>query len=185
MKRLILLLAIILPCLSFAQGQQASIKIGGGYAHDFPGLNGSVVFGEYNKSLLSNLQIGVGGKWSNLQGFPRTDEVKEFTKAVGLDFNIYFVPVNTESQQFRAGVGYSFSFYQIRRAYPIVVNNGTTPEIKWPIQDNKGRISGLSLFADYEYLLPNTNFSLGIRGSYYKGYDYITSIGMFVGFRIP
>ena len=184
MKGTISLLAIILPALIFGQDQQSSFRVGGGYAHDFPGLNGFGGFVEYTRPLTDRLQAACAAKWSNLNGFPRTTEIKEFTRAASLDFNLYFLPIADERQQMRIGAGYSFSFYNIRRSFPITANGGSGAELQWQIDDKKGRVSGPSLIGEYEFYIPNSNFSIGVRGSVYKAYDYVWFAGGFVGIRI-
>jgi hypothetical protein len=173
-----------MPAFLFAQPDRSSIRIGGGYAHDFPGLNGYGIFAEYTRPLNEKLHGALGIKWNDLKGFPRTKEVNEFTKSFALDFNLYFLPLSNESHQVRLGAGYSFSFYQIRRTYPLIITDGGTTETQWPIQDQKGRISGVNVITEYEFFLPNTNLSFGARGSLYKSFDYVLFAGGFIGIRI-
>src|ERR1700730_16430008 len=160
MKKILSLLILVCPAFFLAQDYSASIKSGLVYSHDFPGMNGYSAFVEYVRPLSNKLQAAVGIKRSNLSGFPRTNEVREFTRATAIDFNLYFVPVSNEFQELRVGAGYSFSFYNIRRSYPIVSNVGATPHTSWPIQDAKGRVSGIILLAEYEYFLPGTSLSI-------------------------
>ena len=130
------------------------------------------------------LQGAIGVKLVNLNGFPRTPQVKEFTRATTLDFNVYFVPFATEVSELRIGAGYSFSFYNTRRSYPVITNHGGERETTWPVQDKKGRVSGMSLTGEYEYFLPETNFSVGCRASLFKAYDGVTFLGVFAGVRL-
>ena len=176
----------VVVCLLVSVGLQAqdnSVKIGGGYAHDFPGLNGSSVFGEVSRYMSDRLKAGVGVKFSNLQGYPRTQQVQEYTKAASIDFNLYFIPVSTEFSELRVGAGYSFSFYNIRRSYPVISDHGAENVTAWPVQDKKGRISGVGLIGEYEYFLPGTNFSAGLRASLFKAYDHVSFVGVFGGVR--
>jgi hypothetical protein len=177
------LVAICLLVGAGLQAQDNSVKIGGGYAHDFPGLNGVSVFGEVSRYMSDRFKGGVGVKFSNLAGAPRTQEVQEYTKAGSIDFNIYFLPVTTEVHELRIGAGYSFSFYNIRRSYPVISNHGLETATAWPVQDRKGRVSGMSLIGEYEYFLPGTNFSAGLRASLFKAYDHVSFFGVFGGVR--
>jgi hypothetical protein len=184
MKRIILALAILLPTVLMGQEERPVIRAGGGYVRDFPGLDGLGCFAEYSHPMNENLQAAFGFKWNNLQGFPRTNEVKEFTKGITIDFDVYFLPFVHPNHQVRVGAGYSFSFYDIRRSYPVIVNDGGTLETHWPIQDSKGSASGFNLMADYEYRLPNSNVSFGPRISLYKSFDYVFFAGGMIGIRI-
>ena len=184
MKSILFLLAIILPVALYAQSDVGAIRIGGGYAHDFPGMNGFGTFGEYTRPLTERWQGAIAGKWSKMQGFPRTNEVKEYTRAFGLDFTLYFKPLVNESHEIRIGAGYSFSFYNIRRTNPVLVNGGGAPETEWPIQDEKGRSGGLNLVGEYQYHFSNSNFFIGARGSWFKAYDPIVYFGPFVGINL-
>jgi hypothetical protein len=161
-----------------------SIKAGGGYAHDFPGLNGYAVFGEVSRPLNDRLQGAIGLKLINMSGYPRTASVNEFTKATTIDFNVYFVPLTTELSELRIGVGYSFSFYKTRRSFPVIDNHGGDIQTSWPVQNGKGRVSGLALIGEYEYFFPETNFSVGCRASMFKAYDRVTFAGVFGGIRL-
>ena len=85
-----------------------TVKIGGGYAHDFPGLNGYSVFAEASRPLSAQFKGAIGVKMNNMSGYPRTQEVNEFTRSTSIDFNIYFVPLASETSELRIGAGYSF-----------------------------------------------------------------------------
>jgi hypothetical protein len=52
---------------------------------DFPGLDGLGGFAEYAHPMNEKLRAAFGLKWNNLQGYPRTNEVKEYTRAVAMD----------------------------------------------------------------------------------------------------
>ena len=161
-----------------------AIKAGGGYAHDFPGLNGYSVFAEASTPFNERLQGAIGVKLINMSGYPRTTSVNEFTKATTIDFNLYYVPLSTGLSELRIGAGYSFSFYKTRRSYPVIVQHGGDQQTNWPVQDGKGRVSGFSLIGEYEYFFPETNFSAGVRASMFKAYDRVTFAGVFAGVRI-
>ncbi len=178
-------MAICMLVCAGLQAQDNSVKIGGGYAHDFPGLNGMSVFGEASRYLSDRFKGGIGIKYSNMHGYPRTPEVREYTKAASIDFNLYFIPLTTEKHEIRIGAGYSFSFYQIRRSFPLTFIPGpdTEPTTKWPIQDKKGRVSGVSLIGEYEYFFPETNLSAGLRASLFKAYDHVSFVGVFGAVR--
>ena len=161
-----------------------AIKAGGGYAHDFPGLNGYSVFAEASRPFNDRLQGAIGIKHINMSGYPRTTSVNEFTKATTIDFNLYFVALATEMSELRIGAGYSFSFYNIRRSIPVTDDHGGYRETTWPVSDGKGRVSGFNLIGEYEYFLPETNFSIGCRASMFKAYDNVTFAGVFAGVRL-
>lgn len=155
------------------------IKAGGGYAHDFPGLNGYSLFAEVSRPISDKLQGAIGLKLSNMSGTPRTATVQEYTKSTSLDFNLYFVPLATEASELRIGAGYSFSFYNIRRSYPVISDHANGAVTNWPVQDKKGRESGITLTGEYEYFIPGTDFSAGIRASTFKAYDRVGFVGVF------
>lgn len=187
MKTLLLVLCVFASVLVRAQDypeHTVAVKAGGGYAHDFPGLNGYSVFAEVSRPMSNRLQGAIGVKLINMSGHPRTTEVSEYTKATTLDFNVYFVPFASELSEFRIGAGYSFSFYNTRRSYPLITTHGTERETTWPVQDRKGRVSGVNVVAEYEYFFPETNFSIGARASLFKAYDHVTFAGVFAGIRL-
>jgi hypothetical protein len=184
MKNIRFLFILFFPLLTLAQEENFSIRSGGGYAHDFPGMNGYGGFVEVSKPLSENLQGAIGFKVNNLNGFPRTTEVNEYTKSTSLDFSLYFLPFSNEINQVRLGAGYSFSFYKIRRSYPIISQENGASKTIWPVKESKGRVSGLTLVAEYEYFIPETNISFGLRGSLFKAYDHVLFAGGFVGIRL-
>lgn len=187
MKALLSGLCLFLCVLVQAQDYSEynfSVKAGAGYAHDFPGLNGYSVFTEVSRPLSDRLQGAVGLKLINMSGYPRTTQVNEFTKATTIDFNLYFVPLTTQQSQLRIGGGYSFSFYNIRRSYPLTVDHGGDRVITWPVRDGKGRVSGFSLIGEYEYSFPETNFSLGCRASMFRAYEQVTFAGVFAAVKL-
>ncbi|HYF31824.1 MAG TPA: hypothetical protein VD993_11955 [Chitinophagaceae bacterium] len=187
MKTLLPILCIFASVLVRAQDytdHSFAVKAGGGYAHDFPGLNGYAVFTEVSRPLSDRLQGAIGVKLINMNGHPRTTQVSEYTKATTLDFNIYFVPLATDMSELRIGAGYSFSFYKIQRSYPVITNHGGDRETTWPLQNKQGRVSGVTLTGEYEYFIPETNFSLGCRASLLKAYDRVTFVGVFGAVRL-
>ena len=183
---------ILLTCFSFicfntyAQfpDQSASIKIGTGYVQDFPGLGGYGVTGELALAMSEKLQGAFGLKHLNMQGYPRTNQAKEYTKANTLDFTLFYLPLHTETSIIRAGLGYSFSFYTMRRTYPVITTNGTHTQTDWPVSDAKSKTSGLTFIGEYEYLFANSNLSLGARVASYKAYDRVFFVGPFAAIRL-
>lgn len=159
------------------------LKVGGGYTRDFPGLSGYALTAEYAHSLSENLEGGFGIKRLDMSGYPRTSKVNEYTKATTLDFNIYFLPIANETNLLKIGVGYSFSFFKTRRSYPVIETHGTEKTTSWPIQDAKGRASGITVSGEYEYII-SSNVSLGIKASLCKAYDRVFYIGPFMGIRL-
>jgi hypothetical protein len=190
MKRV--LLALFLCCSLFTHAQYSSdytenfgtVRLGAGYTRDFPGLNGYSVIGEYSHSLNDKLDGSFGVKRVQLSGYPRTKTVNEYTKATTVDFGVYYKALETDVQQIRIVVSYSFSFYKIRRSYPVTQTNGTDKTVTWPIQDSQGRVQGFNLVGEYEYFFPNSNLSVGLRAGLYKAYDRVTYIGPFMGVRL-
>jgi hypothetical protein len=187
MKRVLtVFLALVIFSAVNAQFNESSgsIKLGAGYAKDFPGLSGYGITGEFSMNMSERLEGAVGLKRFNMQGYPRNNQVNEYTRATTIDFNIFYLPLVTESHIVRVGTGYAFSFYSMRRSYPVITSNGTEKQTSWPVQDSKSRTSGLSAIGEYEYLLPNSNISLGLRAAWYKAYDRVTYVGTFVGWRL-
>lgn len=139
---------------------------------------------EVSKPFVERLQGGIGLKLANLSGFPRSREVREYTHSAALDFNLYYLPVVNEFNEIRIGAGYTFSFYDIRRSYPVIAHQGTQTSTTWPIKDTKGRASGVSLTGEYEYFVQGSNLSLGGRLSLFKAYDHVWFAGVFIGMRL-
>lgn len=186
MKRFIVVLVILSIGKLHAQSSEneTSIKAGVGYTHDFPGLNGYTATVEYIFPVTKDFQGAMGAKRANITGYPRTNEVEEFTKATTLDINFYWLPLHTETGLFRIGLGYSFSFYNIKRAYPLIVDDGGAKQTTWPSSENKGRTRGINLIAEYEYKIPTTILSIGVRGAMYKAYTGTYFIGPMLGFQL-
>ena len=185
MRMSLAILAIIICSQVQAQDyySHSKLKVGGGYTKDFPGLSGYGLVGEYAYSLNEYLEGGFGVKRFNLSGYPRTLTVNEYTKATTLDFNIFFLPFTGETSVLKIGAGYSFSFYKIRRSYPLFETHGQEKTTSWPLQDAKGRTSGITFSGEYEYIFPS-NFSLGIKASFCKAYDRVFYVGPFLGVRL-
>ena len=185
MKRVLFFLFSFIASYSQAQYSEHSIslKLGAGYVQDFPGLGGYGIIGELSVPMNDRLEAAIGAKRMSMQGYPRSKQVQEYTRATTIDFNIFFLPLNTGSHIIRLGGGYAFSFYNTRRTYPVINTSGPEKQTSWPVQDNKSRTSGLSVIGEYEYLLENSNISLGARVAWYKAYDRVSYIGPFVGLR--
>jgi hypothetical protein len=186
MKPFIVLLCVLIMGKLPAQFTQNNgmLKAGVGYTHDFPGLNGYTAAAEYILPLSENFQGGCGTKYADITGYPRTNTVQEYTRAATLDFNLYWLPLQSETSLFRIGLGYSFSFYNIKRAYPIIVDNDGTKSTTWPSEQSKGRTRGINLIAEYEYKIPNSNIAVGLRGALYKAYTRTYFIGPMLGFQL-
>lgn len=186
MKKVFLFCVLAISLSSQAQYDggffaENKIRLGAGYTHDFPGLNGYTVSGEFSRKMNDFLEAAVGLQLVNLNGTPRSAQVKEFTKATTLDFKIYFVPLQNESHNVRIGAGYNFSFYKIRRGYAVSQQHGdAVPTIGFYAQEAKGRTGGINLTGEYEYALTG-QISVGLRASYFKAFDGVTYIGPFVG----
>ncbi|HEX4373921.1 MAG TPA: hypothetical protein VHZ50_11515, partial [Puia sp.] len=115
---------------------------------------------------------------------PRTNSVQEYTKATTLDLNLYWVPLQSETELFRVGLGYSFSFYNINRAYPLVVNENGAKSITFSSQKTVGKTRGINLIAEYEYKIPTTIISVGLRAAMYKAYTQTYFLGPMLGFQL-
>ncbi len=185
MKRFVVFLLFI--CLmGKSQSQDFSyhtFKAGVGYTHEFAGMNGYTLSGEYIFPLAGQFEGGMGLQYASLQGYPRTSQVLEFTRAQTIDFSVYWVPVHTDAGLFRVGIGYSFSFYSIKRSDPVWVVNGNEKTMSWPASFDHGRTAGFNAIAEYEYSIPGSSFSIGVRGALYKTYDQTFLIGPTAAFR--
>ncbi len=163
------------------------IRAGVAYTHDFPGLRGASAYLEYSFPLNEWIQGGIGIRRVQTSGFPRTETVREYTKATALDFKLLFVPYHTEYAALRIGAGYSFSFYNIRRSYPVYVAHAdpaATPEISsWPQTDATGRTRGISVTAEYEYNV-SERFSAGAKIEVCKAYGTVVMGGPFVAVKL-
>ncbi|HLY72362.1 MAG TPA: hypothetical protein VKR53_21675 [Puia sp.] len=186
MKRFIVLLLVLSMGKLQAQFAEnsATLKAGVGYTHDFPGLNGYTGLVEYISPAVSSLQGAMGIKHADITGFPRTSSVQEYTKATTLDLNLYWLPLQSENELFRVGLGYSFSFYHINRAYPLVVSDNGTKTIAFSSQQTVGKTRGINLIADYEYKIPATIISVGLRAALYKAYTRTYFFGPMLGFQL-
>lgn len=185
MKKSLAILLVIFCNTLFAQADFSAntFKIGGGYARDFPGLSGYALSMEYAHSMNEFLEAGIGIKRINMSGYPRTTTVKEYTKANTIDFNLFFLPLANETNVLKVGLGYSFTFYKKRRSYPVVETHGAEKIVSWPVQDAKGRATGIIVSGEYEYIL-SSNLSLGLKASLCKAYDRVFYIGPFVGVKL-
>jgi hypothetical protein len=191
MKKLIVLLFIAVTFAAQAQlsdyieNGRGSVKAGAAYVHDFPGLHGVAFYGEYSFPLNEWLQGGMGIKNISTSGFPRTASVNEYTKATTLDFNLLFAAYHDDKSALRIGAVYSFSFYNIRRSYPVYdthISAPATESATWQVQDTKSRISGFGLIGEYEYYFQNS-LSVGARVSLCKVYNHVLMGGPFAAIR--
>jgi len=190
MKTLLFFLLMTIAITSNAQYSDGGgiygggIRLGAGYVHDFPGLSGSAVQAEYSFPLNDWLQGGIGAKHISTSGYPRTNTVREYTKANTIDFELLLVPMHTEKAALRMGLGYTFSFYKIRRSYPVYTthdNEATT--VTWPVVDTKGNVHGARLVGEYEYFF-GSNISAGARVELAKAYGYVVIGGPFVAIKL-
>ncbi len=167
------------------ENNSGRIRAGVAYVHDFPGLNGAGAYAEYSFPLNDFIQGGAGIRRVQTGGYPRTPSVREYTMATSLDVHLLFALYHTESAAFRVGAGYSFSFYNIRRSYPVYTTHTDTQaaDISWPQKDNRGRTNGVSLAAEYEYYFSN-GFSAGAKISLCKAYSSVVMGGPFVAIRL-
>jgi hypothetical protein len=187
MKQILFLLLTAAAFTVHAQDENSSgrIRAGAAYVHDFPGLNGAGAYAEYSFPLNDFIQGGAGIRRVQTGGYPRTSTVREYTKATSLDVSLLFALYHTENAAFRIGAGYSFSFYNIRRSYPVYTTHTDTQAagISWPQKDTHGRTSGVSLSAEYEYYFSN-GFSAGAKIALCKAYGSVLMAGPFVAIRL-
>ncbi|MEP7279873.1 MAG: hypothetical protein ABI813_14580 [Bacteroidota bacterium] len=190
MKQILFLLLLATACTANAQygidNSGGSIRAGIAYVHDFPGLHGEAAYLQYNFPLNEWLQGGIGAKRLQTAGYPRTQTVREFTKATTLDFSLLFVPLHTDNAALRIGAGYSFSFYKVRRSYPVYTAHAdpsAASDISWPQTDAKGSTRGVGLTAEYEYYI-SRQFSAGASISLSKVYGTVVMGGPFVAFKL-
>ena len=161
-----------------------SVRAGAGYVHDFPGLSGTAVYAGYSFPLNDWLQGGIGVKHILTSGFPRTNTVREYTKANTIDFELLLVPMHTENAALRLGLGYTFSFYNIRRSYPVYTTHDNQPaDVTYPSVDSKGNVHGARLVGEYEYYF-GSSISAGARVEVAKAYSYVVIGGPFVAIKL-
>jgi len=183
----LLLTAAVTARAQFSDAESISsgrLRLGAGYVHDFPGLSGSAVQVQYSFPLNDWLQGGIGAKHISTSGYPRTSTVREYTKANTIDFELLLVPMHTEKAALRLGLGYTFSFYNIRRSYPVYTaheNEATT--VAWPVVDTKGNVHGARMIGEYEYYF-GSSISAGARVELAKAYGYVVIGGPFVAVRL-
>lgn len=187
MKQILFLLLSAAVITAHGQEENSSgrVRTGVAYVHDFPGLNGAGAYAEYNFPLNDFIQGSAGLRRVQTAGYPRTALVREYTRATSLDVNLLFALYRTENAAFRAGVGYSFSFYNIRRSYPVYTTHTDiqAADISWPQNDTRGRTSGVSLATEYEYYFSN-GFSAGAKIALCKAYGSVVMAGPFVAIRL-
>lgn len=180
-------LSFLLLCLALKANAQfdessSQIKASIGYASEFPGLAGYAAGLEYSLPVIPSFRAGLGTRYINLSGYPRTENVNEFTRTETIDFNAYWLPFSSERHEITLGIGYSFCFYNIRRAYPIM--DGENGKItNWFVQESSGRNAGINLFCEYAYHFPNSSFSAGGRAGWYQSYTRTYYLGPVVGFQ--
>ncbi len=189
MKTILFLLGMAVTASVSAQvsdnpATAASVQLGLGYVHDFPGLNGFGAQGGYSFPLAGWLQGEVGLKRIQASGYPRTTTIKEYTKSTTLDFNLLFVPFSNETGALKIGGGYSFVFYNLRRSYPVYTDAGTSKALSWEPQDSRGMTNGCSLIGAYEYYV-SENVTAGARVSLAKAYSgHVWMGGPFVAIKL-
>ena len=162
-----------------------SLRAFGSYAHDFPGLNGYSASAEYLFPLSDAWQGRMDLRMTNLSGYPRTSQVNEFTKAKGLGFMLYWIPLQSPSHLLRMGIGYSFGWYQTKRAYPVSLTDSAQGKTTtWYPQEAKGHGSGINLAAEYQYHFPDSQLSLGLRLQVGKTNERTIYVGPVLGWQL-
>ena len=157
-----------------------TLKLAAGYALEYPGLGGYSVNLEYDVPVCSSIQVGMGTRILQLSGYPRTSQVKEYTKAGTIDFNFYWSPLETGTRKLSLGLGYSFCFYDIKRAFPVSSEEIAKP-LEWVSQESNGRSSGFSVWSEYTCHFKQSPISAGLKVGIYKGYAYTYFVGPVVG----
>lgn len=190
MKQVLFFFFMAVACTASAQYSDGnaigggSIRAGVSYVHDFPGMKGPAVSLGYNFPLNDWLQGGIGVKHISTSGFPRTSTVREYTKANTIDFELLLVPVRTENAALKIGLGYTFSFYNIRRSYPVYALHDNEPaSVTWPVTDSKGNVRGTRLIGEYEYNF-GSGIAAGARVEVAKAYGYVVLGGPFVAVKL-
>src|SRR6516165_2637563 len=97
MKPLISWLLLVFSLQLQAQNSTSTgaLKLGAGYALEYPGLGGYSINLEYDVPVISSIKVGLGTRILQLSGYPRTTRVNEYTKAETIDFNFYWSPLET------------------------------------------------------------------------------------------
>jgi hypothetical protein len=159
-----------------------AFRLGAGFTHDFPGMNGYTLLGEYVRRVGNRFEVAAGGKFINTQGFPRTQTVQEHTRALTVDLNVFFLPVISDYHTVRIGLGNAFSFYNYRRAYPVITDHGGEQVTNWEYKDGKGSLRSFSIIADYEYAL-SESVGIGIRGALYAAKEKTIYAGPYISMK--
>jgi hypothetical protein len=191
MKLILLFVSVLCAQHIYAQSSwddaalpPATFKVGAGFSVDFPGLKGVTAFAELDRRISRRLEVGIGLKRMSMSGYPRTPDVREFTKATTIDFNFFVLPVATELHSVKIGVGYTFAYYDKHNAIPVILKdiNGHSTTT-WEVKDDKGKNSTFNLLGEYEYAIPGTNYCAGLRGAIYHAKDASYFAGAFVGVK--
>jgi hypothetical protein len=187
MRRSILFSLLLLVCLAATAQMQdlppQSVKVSVDFAHDYTGMNGIAASAEYNFPFNEWLQGGVGLKQIQIAGHPNTALVEEYTRSTTLDFNMLVTALQQGPHSLRLGAGYSFVFYNLRRAYaqyPPFTGTVVVKDPNWNVVDEDSRTGGVSLIGEYELqFLPA--LSGGVRASLSKAYArHVWLVGPFV-----
>jgi hypothetical protein len=158
-----------------------TLKLAPGYALEYPGLGGYSINLEYDVPVSSGIQVGLGTRILQLHGYPRTSEVNEYTKAETIDFNFYWSPLETGGHVLSLGLGYSFCFYNIKRAFA-VSNSDIAKPFEWETQESNGRTHGFSIWSEYTCHFKQSPISAGLKIGIYKAYAYTYFVGPVIGF---
>jgi hypothetical protein len=183
MKPLLLLAFICSFLVTTAQPEinSGTLLIGGGYTHDYPKLDGYSLLTEFLTPTDHCIQAGFGAKFVNLNGYPQTEQVDEYLQAFTIDLNLYWVPFQLGPHVLRLGLGYAVSFYSKKQAYPTWPGGSLEDPVVWEGQFRSGWHAGPSLIAEYAYVFPASNCSLGIRAALYQEYDRTWYVGPRLG----
>jgi hypothetical protein len=183
MKPLLLLAFLGSFLMAAAQPElnSGSLLLGGGYTHDYPKMNGYSLLAEFLTPADHCIQAGFGAKYVNLNGYPQTSQVDEYLQAFSIDLNLYWVPLQSGPHVFRLGPGYAVSFYNKKQAYPTLPGGSIETPIVWEGQFHSGWHAGLSLIAEYAYVFPGSDCSLGLRAALYQEYDRTWFVGPRLG----
>jgi hypothetical protein len=183
MRKILLSLLLFIVLKAQAQDDRSvpSLGMAAGYSHEFPGLNGYTLAAEYNLVSFSAFEGAMGIKYTNLNGYPRTTQINEFTRAYSVDFIGYWLALEDGPSQVRIGMGYSFSVFSIQRSYPTYPPDSLEKTATWHPQAAKGTTSGPDLILSYQYGIAHSGIFLGLRAAIYKAYKPTYFLGPTLG----
>lgn len=190
MKQLFFLLLLAMITSANAQSfsntafENARVSLSTGYVHEFSGLNGWGAAATYQLPFNNFLESGIGIRRVQTAGYPRTASIAEFTRATALDLHLVFIPLHTDNTMLSFGLMYSFSVFNVQRAYPLYdAHAGLNNNLVWQSQSIKGKTRGMGLMAAYEYTFEG-RYAAGLRITYSQAYTDVLMAAPFVAIRL-